>query len=44
MYENIKETRGAALFLKFVVDGILNLKCILQYWFKGSAVAQWYSA
>ena len=37
-----KNPLGTALFLNFLplVDGILNWKCILQYGFKGSAVAQ----
>ena len=46
MYESIKEPpRGGSVIWSFlpVVDGILNWKCTLQYGFKGSAVAQWYS-
>ena len=42
VYENIKEPPGdGSVFEIFpLVDGILNWKCILQYGFKGSAVAQ----
>ena len=43
VYENIKEPPwGRLCFWNFLplVDGILNWKCILQYGFKGSAVAQ----